>query len=249
MRAGGNDEGRQTRGGPPAEPGVVKMHEPIVREHAEPQDGYEPAPLWLVFLCLALTGFGGWYLGNYSAGFDPKVYDERPGARGAGPAASAPPPADPMVLGKRTFGTCSTCHAENGLGLAGTYPPLAGSELLLGRPEIPVRILLDGMEGPVVVLGKRYDNVMPKWGHLKDEQLAAVLTFERSSWGNAAPPVGTDMVARVRKETSGRPSAWTAPELSEVAAKLAAETSSVARSSGGPPGSGARSPAEPKPVK
>ena len=48
---------------------VLDLHEPIYREMAEPRDGYEPMPTWLVFLCLAVMGFGGWYLGMFSGGF------------------------------------------------------------------------------------------------------------------------------------------------------------------------------------
>ncbi len=55
----------------PADDGtpVIDLHEPIYREMAEPRDGYEPMPPWLVFLCMAIMGFGGWYLGMFSGGF------------------------------------------------------------------------------------------------------------------------------------------------------------------------------------
>ena len=53
---------------------VVDLHEPIYREMSEPRDGFEPPPTWLVFLCLAIMGFAGWYLGMYSGGFRADVY-------------------------------------------------------------------------------------------------------------------------------------------------------------------------------
>jgi hypothetical protein len=60
------------------EPGaVIDIHEPIYREQAEPKDGYEPVPLWLMFAALTLMGFGGWYLGMYSGGFRADIGEAR----------------------------------------------------------------------------------------------------------------------------------------------------------------------------
>ncbi|HPC84325.1 MAG TPA: cytochrome c [Thermoanaerobaculaceae bacterium] len=191
--------------------GVIRLHEPIARELEEPRDGFEPTPMWWVFVVMALLGWGGWYLGTYSGNWRADVYDERPGvvAAPAAPAAAA----DPMVLGRRIYANCQACHQADGRGVEGNYPPLAGSSWVTGTPETLVRILLHGVEGAIEVNGARYNQAMPPWKHLRDEQLAAVATYVRASWGNAAPPVAAEMVRDVRAATTARSRAWTAVEL------------------------------------
>ncbi len=191
---------------------VADLHEPIYREMAEPKDGYEPPPTWLLFVCLALMGFGGWYLGTYSAGFDPSVYSESSSARPA-VAAARPTPVNPMVLGKRVFNNCMACHQANGRGVPGNYPPLDGSTWVLGRPDVLIALVLHGLEGPITVEAQVFNQVMPKWGHLTDEQLAAVLTYVRGSWSNSTSPVGPDLVAAMRDRTADRTGSWTVAEL------------------------------------
>ncbi len=198
---------------------VVDLHEPIYREMAEPRDGYEPVPLWLMFLCLALIGFGGWYLGTYSSNFDPTAYDERAGGAGGGASsAPTPTPVDPMVLGQRVYINCRACHQDDGRGVAGNYPPLDGSSWATGRPDVLAALLLAGLEGPVEVDGVTYDNVMPPWRHLSDQQLAAVMTYVRGSWSNRAPPVPPELVTAVRERHGDRRSAWRVAELEELEA-------------------------------
>ena len=87
-----------------------------------------------------------------------------------------------MVLGRRVYNNCMACHQRDGLGVAGNYPPLAGSEWVGGSPAVLSALLLHGLEGVVEVSGETYNQVMPKWSHLTDEQIAAVLTFIRESW-------------------------------------------------------------------
>jgi mono/diheme cytochrome c family protein len=192
---------------------VVDLHEPIYRELAEPEDGYEPPPTWLLFLCLGLMGFGGWYLGEFSASFDPAVYDER--ARGARAVAVSTEAAalDPMVLGKRVYNNCMACHQRDGAGVPGNYPPLAGSSWVTGRADVLANILLHGLEGPIEVLGESYNQVMPGWDRLDDEQIAAVMTYVRGSFGNDAGPVSAELVATVRERGAERREPWTVAEL------------------------------------
>lgn len=194
---------------------VRALHEPIINELAEPRDGYEPIPVWLIILFFGLLGWGGWYLGNFNGGWNSEVYTEDPKVRLAAALAMAKPtPVDPLVLGKRVFTNCQACHQAAGTGIEGTYPPLAGSELVRGEPEPLIKILLHGLEGPITVKGKPFNNVMPAWGgKLSDEQIAAVLTHIRQSWGNSAGAVSPELVAKVRKETASRTAPWTYNEL------------------------------------
>jgi mono/diheme cytochrome c family protein len=196
---------------------VVDLHEPIYREMAEPEDGYEPTPTWLLFLCLALVGFGGWYLGTFSGGFDPSVFDERARATGAKAVVKEAAPVDPMVLGARVYNNCMACHQRDGSGVAGNYPPLAESEWVQGRAEVLAALVLHGLEGPITVRGASYNQVMPAWSHLTDEQIAAVLTYVRASFGNAAPAVAPELVAAVRDREAGRTAPFTGQALAAYA--------------------------------
>lgn len=82
---------------------------------------------------------------------------------------------------------CSSCHAPDGKSLATLAPPLAGHAVRLleagGRSHL-IRVVLNGMAGPIQVKGRRYDAVMTPLRYLKDEQVADVLNFVLTSWGN-----------------------------------------------------------------
>jgi mono/diheme cytochrome c family protein len=113
--------------------------------------------------------------------------------------------------------TCAACHQATGEGVEGTYPPLAGSEIVNGDEAKVIRIVLHGLTGPVEVAGETYSGMMPPWGGvLKDPELAAVLTYVRSAWGNKAAPVTTTKVAAIRAATASRTTPWTAAELAQV---------------------------------
>ncbi len=110
---------------------------------------------------------------------------------------------------------CSACHGADGKGATGgTFPPLAGSPYLAGDPDRAVKIVLKGLTGPVDVLGKTYNLEMPPQGAaLPDDQIAAILTHVRSSWGNQAGPVTTEQVKTIRSSVADRALPWTAPEI------------------------------------
>src|SRR3954451_16807986 len=113
--------------------------------------------------------------------------------------------------------TCAACHQATGEGVEGTYPPLAGSEIVNGDEAKVVRIVLNGLTGPVEVAGETYSGMMPPWGGvLKDPEIAAVLTYVRSAWGNKAAPVTPAKVAAIRAATASRTTPWTAAELAQV---------------------------------
>lgn len=132
------------------------------------------------------------------------------------PAANPapPPPAVAAVNGQAIFArTCQTCHQANGQGIPNTYPPQAGSPFVNGDKSKLIRIALNGLQGPVTVDGKRYNNVMPPWKSLSDAEMAAVLTYVRSSFGNTGDAVTADEVARERAATASRTTMWTMAEL------------------------------------
>lgn len=116
--------------------------------------------------------------------------------------------------GAEIFTRCAACHQSSGMGLAGTYPPLAGSEWLLGNPEVPIRIVLHGLQGPITVKGSQYNNVMtPFADQLSDAEIAAVISYERSSWGNNASAITAEQVKSIREATKAQTTPWKADDL------------------------------------
>lgn len=114
---------------------------------------------------------------------------------------------------------CGTCHLTHGKGNGIVYPSLVGSPWVNGSEDRLVKMALHGMWGKITVNGKTYDparGVPPMTAFrnlLKDEELAAVLTFVRNTWGNAASPIAPETVKRIREETSDRTTFWKPDEL------------------------------------
>jgi nitrite reductase (NO-forming) len=98
-------------------------------------------------------------------------------------------------------GTCSTCHQNNGEGLANVFPPLAKSDYLNADHMRAVAIVLNGLNGPVSVNGANYNSVMPPMSQLNDDEVANILTYTLNSWNNKGGKVTTAEVAKVRAAT------------------------------------------------
>ena len=111
---------------------------------------------------------------------------------------------------------CLNCHQPTGLGLPGVYPPLAGSDWVAGDAATLCKIVMHGLAGPIKVKGEDFKQLavipMPPMG-LNDQQMADVLTYVRSNFGNQAPAVKPDEVKAVRDANSSRSTFWTAEEL------------------------------------
>ena len=135
---------------------------------------------------------------------------------------SAPPSPtgiDPAVMkdGRAQFIVCGACHGQQGEGTP-IAPPLAGSEWVSGPEENLIRIQLRGLLGPIKVMGKEYNmpGGMAPLAYQTDEQIAAVLTYVRNSFGNSAPAITPAAVAALRSEV-GKPQ-LTAADLTVPAA-------------------------------
>jgi putative membrane-bound dehydrogenase-like protein len=109
--------------------------------------------------------------------------------------------------------TCIACHGPEGLGVPSAFPPLDGSDWLTGDPKVPIKILLNGLLGPIEVKGQKFNNVMPAHINLSDQDLSDVLTYARQNWSNDAAPVGADQAKTVREATKDRATFWTPKEL------------------------------------
>ncbi|MFT5686936.1 MAG: mono/diheme cytochrome c family protein [Myxococcota bacterium] len=109
---------------------------------------------------------------------------------------------------------CIACHQANGEGLPGAFPPLVASDWAVGDPERPIKIILSGLQGPIEVKGTTYNSIMtPQGSILSDVEIANVLTYVRSTWGNAADAVTAEQVTAVRTATADRTAPWTVAEL------------------------------------
>lgn len=195
------------------------------REKLEPSEGQEPIPAWYVIICFAVTAFCFSYFGMFSGGFSWTEYDERagvanlfPGAsKGGGAGDGAVAKVDknsPEVMkekgGKFYSRYCASCHGGTGAGSAGQYPTLIGSKWATGNGHSTVAVLLNGIKAGEGISGKKYSNVMAAWGpQLNDYQMAAVLTYVRTSWGNEASPIHPDFVKEQRAALEANRDPWT----------------------------------------
>lgn len=95
---------------------------------------------------------------------------------------------------------CSSCHQSAGTGTAGAFPPLVKNPVVLGNATQVIHIVKYGLQGAIKVNGQSYNGQMPKWqGTLSDAQIASVITYIRSSWGNHASGVTQAQVSAVKQ--------------------------------------------------
>ncbi len=195
---------------------IYDIHKQAFREPPEPREGLEPPPWWLWTISVLLIFWAGFYLGRYGGIFGPYVHVLEEVKTEA--TVSKPQEAKPTVDGAQVYASvCAACHQSNGQGLPGAFPPLAGSDWLLKDPETPIRIVLHGLQGSIEVKGTTFNSVMPEWGSkLSNDEIAAVLTHERTTWGNSAEEIRADMVDKIRKDIADRSGPWTPDELQKL---------------------------------
>ena len=109
--------------------------------------------------------------------------------------------AERMASGKILYeANCAACHQLKGEGLAGVFPPLAKSDYLMALKDKGVSIPLHGLTGKIKVNGKDYDGIMPQM-MLSNDEIASIMTYVRSSWGNKGDLV---TAAEVNKSRNGK---------------------------------------------
>jgi mono/diheme cytochrome c family protein len=115
------------------------------------------------------------------------------GGTGASTAASTPP-----SPGARLYlQNCIACHGKNGEGVRGVQPALAGTVVTTGDPEQMLAWVMYGVRPDTLPKGL-YSGVMPQFAYLSNDDLATLVTYVRTSFGNSASAVGPDVVAKVR---------------------------------------------------
>lgn len=173
------------------------------RENADPDEGSRPLPWFLTMFLGAMAMWGAFYIYVTPSGEASSYGDQRtvaalrPPVKAAGAAAA--------VDAKQVYGSkCAACHQATGLGVPGVFPPLAGSEWVVGDEKVLTQILLHGVNGDLEVKGTVYKGAMPAWKSLADEELAAVMSYIRAEWGNQAPEVQPETVKAQREATQSR---------------------------------------------
>jgi mono/diheme cytochrome c family protein len=178
-------------------------------------------PVMLLAALSVVLYFGGMYIVDFGGEADARVHypyrsfkqidDYSP--KGADDIARAK---GALVYAK----ICAGCHQNDGNGSRSqNAPPLAGSEWVLAKdPSRIIRIVLNGLSGPITVKGEAWGaGQMLAWKDaLTDEDIAHVLTYVRNSWGNKAPAVKPELVAKIRKETASHAGYMTVSDLEKV---------------------------------
>jgi mono/diheme cytochrome c family protein len=163
------------------------------------------------------------YFDSYGAWFNPIVYEPFVSAKQLAdnqpPAASGPD----LARGRTQFeNNCALCHNVDGTGRPGQAPPFVKSEWAHGPATRMIRIPQNGLAGPVKVNGQVWSQVpsmAPMGAGLSDEDLANVLSYIRTSWGNTGTVVTPEQVHAVRAEVGNRSQPWTEDELNKVPEK------------------------------
>ena len=160
----------------------------------------------------------GWLAGTF------KIEEAAPGAEAAvyGPTRKlSPAEARVYALGKEVYhrdAHCATCHQSSGQGIPHIYPTLAKSDWLHDDERL-IKIVLKGLWGPIEVNGQHFDpskGVPPMMGFaglLNDEEVAAVLSYVRQSFGNDGSLVSPEKVREVRAATAERVNFYLTDEL------------------------------------
>ncbi|HET8986259.1 MAG TPA: cytochrome c [Trueperaceae bacterium] len=121
------------------------------------------------------------------AGATPPAGSPAGDAAGGEPAGDAAAQSAADIDGATAYALCAACHQGNGMGIPGAFPPLAGHgpELYVADRTYPILVLLYGVMGQIQVSGMTYNGLMPAHGQLGDANVAAILNYVMTSFGNA----------------------------------------------------------------
>ena len=193
------------------------IHAQLMREKEEPREGFSPIPIFLLFAFAALCFWGGVYLVEHSGGYRWDAYSPD-----FNPYADAPKPIEISLFdrGAKVYrNQCAQCHQADGNGVLGVYPPLVASNWVTGHPQVVSRILINGLNGPILVKGSNYNGNMPAFGSsglaLSDKDIAGVITYIRQEWGNSVSEVTEATIAEYSDLYAGRSVPWQAADLKE----------------------------------
>ncbi len=178
----------------------IELEKPDLHEGASRK--FLPVP---IILWVSVVLFGICYLAIQTEDTDMGRGDSRSPVTAASTATAADPELGATLYKKH----CQACHQPTGMGVGSAFPPLVGSEWVSAEPELISAIVLHGISGEIEVKGTVFKGVMPPFkSKLNPEEIAAVTTYVRSSWGNSAEPVDAATVEQVVEKTSERSKPW-----------------------------------------
>jgi mono/diheme cytochrome c family protein len=178
---------------------------------SEPGADHSTPPSWtigILALTLVLLCLGGWYFDKYSGWFSRQVYAPYPSTDELELYQPKSGAAAAIARGKVVYDqVCGICHGPDGLGKPNQAPPLAGSEWVNTKGfERLAHIPLAGLNGHLSVMGKDWNMSMAAMGAaLPDADVAAVLSYIRSSWGNQGGAVTADDIHKLRTTLGTHP--------------------------------------------
>lgn len=104
------------------------------------------------------------------------------------------------LSGKKVYkSVCLACHQADGSGVPGMHPPIIESKFVNGDPDKLIGIVLEGMSGKIEVDGEIYNSIMPPHAHLSNKEIADVLTYVRSNFGNNSAEISVEQVQKYRE--------------------------------------------------
>ncbi|MGN6554539.1 MAG: c-type cytochrome [Verrucomicrobiota bacterium] len=200
----------------------TRQPEKSVVDSGESQSRGPAVPIWLIVLMFLLLYWGALYFDSNGGWFSAKVYAPYHTVEEIQALQPVSGGSEVFELGKAVYNrpTCAACHQASGQGAPGQFPPLAGSEWVNeAEPGRMIRLVLNGLQGPITVKGQNYNNNMVPWNVLSDEEVAAVITYVRQNkeWGNNASAVTPAQVKAIREKIKNHPGAFTADELMKIA--------------------------------
>ena len=187
----------------------------------EPGVGSGEIPIIFFGILAGLIFLGLLYLDKHAGGFNSLVYRPYESFKKVQDEQPSDPDTKRKLNGAKVYQTaCMLCHQANGLGTAGQFPPLDGSEWVNGPVPRLARIPIYGLTGPITVKGENWNaSMVPAGAGLSNEDLADLLTFIRSNWSNKSNPVTAEEVAKARAKEAGRSQPMTSADLLKLPEK------------------------------
>jgi mono/diheme cytochrome c family protein len=187
---------------------------------ADPEVTQASVPIWIIVVTLVLLFLGAGYFDRHSGWFNKNVYAPFDSADQL--AAYQPQSGEAALAahGKTVYeNVCGICHGNDGSGKTGQAPPLVASEWVAKDVLSLARVPLAGLNGPIKVAGQDWNlSMAPMGAGLSDADLAAVLTYIRTAWGNKSGPVSEADMQSARAAINGN-----APSATDLAKMTPAE--------------------------
>jgi mono/diheme cytochrome c family protein len=190
-------------------PILINSYGGETEQYWQPNRAETPAPIptWAWVLLLAVVAWATYYVARQwnpppEFASTPTYSGTTKAPKTASMSGKSGEESGGNALGANLFRTsCASCHQTNGQGLSGVFPPLAGDPVVTAKdPQGHIKIVLHGLQGKTIN-GVEYTAQMPAWAEqLSDKEISAIINHERTSWGNNAPLVTSQDVAKIRKE-------------------------------------------------